>query len=101
MCALLGHVGADRLYGHIKKRKSRVEFSEFCRYIRSLYPVAIRRHFILDNLSPHHGQKMREWAAHSKVELEYTPPTGLAWGVEWETLWLICQMRLASGAAGM
>ena len=47
-------VGRDRLYGHIKKRKSRAEFLEFCRYIRSLYPAEIRLHFVLDNFSPHH-----------------------------------------------
>jgi hypothetical protein len=29
-------VGADRLYGHIKQRKTRVEFLPFCRYLRSL-----------------------------------------------------------------
>ncbi len=45
-------VRADRLYGHIKKRKTRVEFLEFCRYIRSLYPPGTRLYFILDNFSP-------------------------------------------------
>lgn len=35
-------VGADGLYGHIKKRKSRVEFLALCRYLRSLYPPEIR-----------------------------------------------------------
>jgi hypothetical protein len=30
-------VSADRLYGHIKKRKDRAHFLEFCRYIRSLH----------------------------------------------------------------
>lgn len=42
----------DRLYGHIKQRKGRVEFLEFCRYIRSLYPAEVRLHFVLDNFSP-------------------------------------------------
>lgn len=45
-------VGADRLYGHIKKRKDRAHFLEFCRYIRLLYPATIRLHFILDNFGP-------------------------------------------------
>jgi hypothetical protein len=49
-------IGADRLYGHIKKRKDRAHFLEFCRYIRSLYPPEIQLHFVLDNFSPHHGQ---------------------------------------------
>jgi hypothetical protein len=30
--------GEDRLYGHIKPRKTRARFLEFCRYLRSLYP---------------------------------------------------------------
>lgn len=42
-------VGADRLYGHIKKRKARPQFMEFCRYIPTLYPPGIRLHFVLDN----------------------------------------------------
>jgi hypothetical protein len=50
-------VGADRLYGHIKQRKSRVEFLAFCRYIRSLYPPEIRLHFVLDNFSPHRARR--------------------------------------------
>ena len=28
----------DKLYGHIKPRKTRAPFLEFCRYLRSLYP---------------------------------------------------------------
>jgi transposase len=66
-------VGQDRLYGHIKKRKGRVEFLQFCRYIRSLHPPAIRLHFVLDNFSPHKGEQVRQWAAEHNVELAYTP----------------------------
>ncbi len=66
-------VGADKLYGHIKKRKTRVEFLAFCRYIRSLYPPGVRLHFILDNFSPHLGSQMLDWAQASNVELAYTP----------------------------
>lgn len=66
-------VGADRLYGHIKKRKGRVEFLAFCRYIRSLHPPDVRLHFVLDNFSPHLGQQMRDWAEANNVELAYTP----------------------------
>jgi hypothetical protein len=35
------NVTRDRLYGHIKKRKTRVEFLAFCRYIRPLYPANV------------------------------------------------------------
>lgn len=66
-------VGADRLYGHIKKRKGRVQFLEFCRYIRSLYSPHVRLHFVLDNFSPHKGGVVREWAQANNVELAYTP----------------------------
>ena len=31
-------LGEDKLYGHIKPRKTRARFLEFCRYLRSLYP---------------------------------------------------------------
>ena len=66
-------VTRDRLYGHIKKRKSRVEFMEFCRNVRSLYPAEVRLHFVLDNFSPHKGQQVRDWAHDNNVELAYTP----------------------------
>jgi transposase len=66
-------VGSDRLYGHVKQRKGRVEFLAFCRYIRSLYSPAIRLHFVLDNFSPHKGEQVRAWAATNNVELAYTP----------------------------
>jgi hypothetical protein len=35
-------LGEDRLYGHIKPRKTRTRFLEFCHYLRSLYPPAVR-----------------------------------------------------------
>ncbi len=66
-------VGADRLYGHIKKRKGRTQFLEFCRYIRSLYPSHIRLHVVLDNFSPHKGDAVRQWAEQNNIELAYTP----------------------------
>ena len=31
-------LGKDKLYGHIKPRKTRTQFLEFCRYLRTLYP---------------------------------------------------------------
>ena len=69
-------VTRDRLYGHVKKRKTRTEFLAFCRYIRSLYPAEVRLHFILDNFSPHLGDDVRGWAAENNVELAYTPHYG-------------------------
>ena len=66
-------VGRDKLYGHVKKRKTRVDFLAFCRYVRSLYPDSVRLHFILDNFSAHKGDVMRDWASENNVELAYTP----------------------------
>lgn len=69
-------VTRDRLYGHVKKRKTRVEFLAFCRYVRSLHPAETRLHFILDNFSPHLGEEVRNWAHDNNVELAYTPHYG-------------------------
>jgi transposase len=35
-------LGEDKLFGHIKPRKTRARFLEFCRYLRSLYPLSTR-----------------------------------------------------------
>jgi transposase len=34
-------LGEDKLYGHIKQRKTRARFLEFCRYLRTLYPLRV------------------------------------------------------------
>ena len=52
-------LGEDKLFGHIKPRKTRARFLEFCRYLRSLLPV---RHPDRDHLrqlqpAPDHGQR--------------------------------------------
>ncbi len=46
-------LGRDRLYGHVKARKGRTQFLEFCRYLRSLYLPEVRVALVLDNFSPH------------------------------------------------
>ena len=46
-------LGEDKLYGHIKPRKTRARFLELCRYLRSRYPVTTRIAIICDNFSPH------------------------------------------------
>ena len=72
----------DRLYGHIKGRKTRSEFLEFCRYIRTLYPKGVRIAIVLDNFSPHLSTKtdprVGDWAEANNVELAYTP-TNASW----------------------
>lgn len=67
----------DRLYGHVKRRKGRTQFLEFCRYLRSLHPPTVRVALVLDNFSPHLSTKtdtrVGEWAAANNVELAYVP----------------------------
>ena len=70
-------LSTDRLYGHIKKRKGRTEFLEFCRYVRSLHPPEVRIAIVLDNFSPHlmakKDQRVREFVEANNVELAYVP----------------------------
>jgi transposase len=72
----------DKLYGHIKPRKTRTRFLEFCRYLRSLYPPAVRIAIICDNFSPHlttaKDARVGTWAAANNVEFAYTP-TSSSW----------------------
>ncbi len=72
----------DKLYGHIKPKKNRTRFLEFCRYLRSLYPPQIRIAIVLDNFSPHLTTKkdtrVGDWATANNVEFAYTP-TNNSW----------------------
>src|SRR5262249_3095099 len=60
-------LGEDKLYGHIKPRKTRARFLEFCRYLRSLHPPTVRIAIICDNFSPHlttaKDPRVGDWAA--------------------------------------
>jgi len=75
-------LGEDKLSGHIKPRKTRGRFLEFCRYLRSLYPAATRMAIICDNFSPHlstrRDGRVGAWAKASNVEIAYTP-TNSSW----------------------
>jgi transposase len=66
-------VGADRLYGHIKQHKGRLQFLEFRRYVRTLFPPEVHLHFVLDNFSSLKRATVREWAKANDGELVYTP----------------------------
>ncbi|MFI1432118.1 IS630 family transposase [Streptomyces lydicus] len=72
----------DKLYGHIKPKKTRTRFLEFCRYLRSLYPPTTRIAIVLDNFSPHPTTKkdtrVGDWAEANNVEFAYTP-TNSSW----------------------
>jgi len=70
-------LGEDKLYGHIKPRKTRARFLEFCRYLRSLYPPSTRIAIICDNFSPHlstrKDTRVGTWATANNVEIACTP----------------------------
>lgn len=72
----------DRLFGHIKPRRKRTQFLEFCRYLRSLHPAETRIAIICDNFSPHlttkKDRRVGDWAAANNVEIAYTP-TNSSW----------------------
>jgi transposase len=75
-------LGTGKMYGHIKKRKRRGEFLEFCRYLRGLHPPETRIAIICDNFSPHlatrKDTRVGKWAAASNVEIACTP-TNSSW----------------------
>ena len=75
-------LGEDKLFGHIKPRKTRARFLEFCRYLRTLYPSSTRIAIICDNFSPHlttrRDGRVGAWATASNVEIAYTP-TNSSW----------------------
>ena len=72
----------DKIYGHIKTKKDRTTFLEFCRYLRTLYPPEIRIAIVMDNFSPHLSTKrdtrVGDWAKANNVELAYVP-TNASW----------------------
>ena len=72
----------DKLYGHVKPRRTRTRFLEFCRYLRSLYPPVTRIAIICDNFSPHLATRkdcrVGTWATANNVEIAYTP-TNSSW----------------------
>ena len=75
-------LGEDKLFGHIKPRKTRTRFLEFCRYLRSLYPQHVRIAIICDNFSPHlttaSDGRVGAWATANNAEIAYTP-TNSSW----------------------
>ena len=75
-------LGEDKLYGHIKPRKNRARFLQFCRYLRSLYPPDVPIAIVCDNFSPHltttKDKRVGQWAAANNAEIAYTP-TNSSW----------------------
>jgi transposase len=75
-------LGEDKLFGHIKPRRTRTRFLEFCRYLRTLYPLSARIAIVCDNFSPHlstaRDTRVGTWAKANNVEIAYTP-TNSSW----------------------
>jgi transposase len=75
-------LGEDKLFGHIKPRKTRSRFLEFCRYLRTLYPSSARIAIICGNFSPHlttrRDARVGARAKANNVEIAYTP-TNSSW----------------------
>ena len=75
-------LGEDKLSGHVKPRKTRGRFLEFCRYLRTLCPAATRIAIVCDNFSPHlstaRDGRVGAWATANNVEIAYTP-TNSSW----------------------
>ncbi|MDQ2873784.1 MAG: transposase [Actinomycetota bacterium] len=75
-------LGENRLFGHVKPRKTGARFLEFCRCLRSLYPAHVRIAIICDNFSPHlttaKDGRVGARAAASNAEIAYTP-TNASW----------------------
>jgi transposase len=71
-----------RSTGHIKTKKDRTNFLEFCRYLRTLYPPDVHIAIVMDNFSPHLSTKkdtrVGDWAQVTNVELAYVP-TNASW----------------------
>ena len=62
----------NKIYAHVKKRKTHKEFLAFLKYLRRLYPEE-KLYIILDNFSPHKHKKVKKWASENNVVLVFTP----------------------------
>lgn len=67
-------VGADRLWGHVEKRRVTGEVVlEFLKDIRRRYPAETTVYIVMDNLSAHWTPDIRRWAVNNNVGLLPTP----------------------------
>ena len=67
-------VGADRLWGHLEKRRVTGEVTlEFLKDIRRRYPSEVTVYIVMDNLSAHWTPAIRRWALDNNVGLLPTP----------------------------
>ncbi|GHJ34184.1 hypothetical protein TPA0910_86170 [Streptomyces hygroscopicus subsp. sporocinereus] len=68
----------DKPHSHIKPKKNRTRFLQFCRYLCSLYSPKIRIAIVLDHFSPHRacsGQAVqRAGNGTAGVQVLWPPP---------------------------
>jgi transposase len=57
----------------VRQKKSAANTLAALKSIRAARPDGAPAYIILDNLSTHHGNKIRAWAARNKAELCFTP----------------------------
>lgn len=59
------YLSQDKIYGHVKDRKTRRDFLEFCRYIRTLYLRYVHRdhrRLLLPHLTTRVNGRVGAWA---------------------------------------
>jgi transposase len=66
-------VHSDRLHGRLREHKNAGEVLAFFRQIRMRYDPRLRIYLVMDNLSTHKTDAIREWAEQANVELVFTP----------------------------
>lgn len=66
---------SGKVYGRTFDRKRQAEFIEFLEHLDAEIPSSVTSvHFVLDNVSTHHGKLVRAWLArHPRFVLHFTP----------------------------
>lgn len=64
-----------RVYGQTCDRKRQVEFIALLTHLETQVPPEVTTiHLVLDNVSTHHGRKVREWlTSHPRFQCHFTP----------------------------
>jgi hypothetical protein len=68
----------DKMYGHMKKHKTNVQFLAFLKYVRTLYPLYVTLYVILDNFSPHIVERITQYTLTHNIIFAPTP-TNASW----------------------
>ena len=66
-------IADDRLFGTVREQKGTTNTLAALKQIRAYRPDGEQIYVILDNLSAHKGEKIRNWCAKNNVELCFTP----------------------------